>query len=202
MTHGEKVTWGRRSSVLCLGLAAILAVLPGCEKARDIAGKIGEIGKKPPAASTAKPYAGGLVSELGEGEYEAFRQQPGRVIVIDFHADWCGPCRKLSPILAEVAAAHEGLVLVGKVNVDQSPKLASGAGVSSIPDVRIFRDGKEVDRFVGLPARDEVKRRIEKHLQGLPPIPAESPASTKPAPAEPVTQPMPEDWLPPGMQRR
>ena len=94
--------------------------------------------------------------------------QPGKVVVIDFYADWCGPCRKLGPILDQIASEHGGKILVGKVNVDQNRELASSEGVRGIPDVRIFRDGREVDRFVGLPGESEVRRRLEVHLKGLP----------------------------------
>ena len=179
----------------------MLAGLPSCDKARDLTKKLG---KKPPSATAAAaaPYTGALVSEITKDEFDRFSKQAGRVVLIDFYADWCGPCRQLAPILEKLAMEKNGLVLVGKVNVDKSPSLASANGVQSIPDVRIFRDGKQVDRFVGLPGEAEVRRRIEKQLEGLSLPPAETPDPAKPKTAEPITQPMSKDWLPPGMQRR
>lgn len=203
-------------------LVAAFLSCSSCEKVRTLIGK-GE--KKPAATATAavtapatatQAYSGPAVSEISASEFESFRQQAGKVVVIDFYADWCGPCKKLGPILDQVAASHPGLVVVGKVNVDKSPALASGEGVKSIPDVRIFRDGKEVDRFVGLPPESEVRRRVESHLKGfvsaVPKSAEPKKAKTetekakteaeKPKVAEPLTRPMPKDWMPEGMKRR
>lgn len=212
-------------------LLAILFGCSSCEKVRSLLKK--DEGKPPapakatattPAATTpttapATPsYAGQTVSEISASDFESFRQQPGKVVIIDFYADWCGPCRQLGPILERVASSHQGLVVVGKVNVDKSPELASSEGVKGIPDVRIFRDGKEIDRFVGLPPETEVRRRIESHLKVSPP-PAPKPAEVAkpktepgkskteaeaeiPKPATPPIQPMIKDWMPEGIKRR
>ena len=178
-------------------LATALVSLPSCDKVRSLTGNLG----KKTAAAPAKAFAGELVSEISESGFEALRQQPGRVVLIDFYADWCGPCRRLGPVLHDIAIEQKGLVLIGKVNVDNSHDFAAKSGVEGIPDVRIYRDGKEVDRFVGMPSEAEVRRRIAKQLEGLPPLPVEA-ADPAPKPVEPVTQPMSKDWLPPGMQRR
>lgn len=176
--------------------SAVIVLLPACEKVRNLKNQLKA--KSPPSAS-AKPHVGTLVSEINAGGYDTFCRQPGRVVVIDFHADWCGPCRRLSPILSEIANAQNGLVLVGKINVDREPELASSEGVQGIPDVRIFRDGKQVDRFVGLPDQAEVRRRVESHLKGLT---AKIIDPVKLKPTEPLAQPMTKDWLPPGLKRR
>jgi putative thioredoxin len=128
--------------------------------------------------------------------------QRGRVVIVDFHAEWCGPCRQLGPILEKIANEKQGLVLVGKVNVDHNKQLAADEGVRGIPDVRIYRDGKLVDKFVGLPSEGDVRQRIESQLKGLPPIAPAAAESTKSKTAEPVTTPMSKDWLPDGMKRR
>jgi thioredoxin 1 len=175
----------------------VLCGLSSCEKARELAGRFT---RKPPAAAVSP--SGSWVSEISESDFDSFRSQPGKVVVIDFHAVWCGPCRNLAPILDQIATEHGGTVLIGKVNVDQNRQLAANEGVRGIPDVRIFRDGREVDRFVGLPAESEVRQRIEIHTKGLAaPDPAAS-GDGKPAAPQPVISPAPKDWLPPGMQRR
>lgn len=176
-----------------------LTGLTSCDKARDLVRKVG---KQQGPTTAAQPYTGPLVTEITDGEFDTFSKQPGRVALIDFHADWCGPCRQLGPILDKIASENNGLVLVGKVNVDKSPALAAKHGVQGIPDVRIFREGKQVDRFVGLPAEAEVRQRVEKQLKDLPPVPAEAVSPAKSETAKPTTQPMSKDWLPPGMQRR
>lgn len=197
-------------------LFAILALcsFSSCEKARRV---VTEINKKTAelakASEAAHASSSEWVTELSPANYNSFIEQSGKVIVVDFHADWCGPCQKLAPILDRVATLHGGGVLVGKVNIDQSPDLAAKAGVGSIPDVRIFLDGREVDRFVGLPSEDEVKQRIEaqtKKLKVIEPVVPETEAATDEAPdppkppktPQPTIAPGSKDWLPPGMQRR
>jgi thioredoxin 1 len=180
-------------------LLAVFCGLVSCEKAREMAGRFT---KKPAAeAPNASVSTGSIVTAITQGEYDSFRSQSGKVVVIDFYADWCGPCRKLGPILDKIAHEHGGKILIGKVNVDHHRELAAKECVEGIPDVRIFRDGQEVDRFVGLPEESEVRRRLEAHSKGLP---EQTPAAgeTKPATPQPSAQPMSKDWLPPGMQRR
>ena len=70
-------------------------------------------------------------------------------VLLDFYADWCGPCKMLAPILHELAEEKSGALKVGKVNVDEQPELASQFGVMSIPTLLVFRDGKLVNQAVG-----------------------------------------------------
>ena len=74
----------------------------------------------------------------------------GQVVVVDFWAAWCGPCRMLGPVIDKLAEAYDGKAIIGKVNVDEQQKLAVEHGVMSIPTVIVFKDGKEVNRQVGL----------------------------------------------------
>ena len=70
-------------------------------------------------------------------------------VLLDFYADWCGPCKMLSPILHELAEEKSGALKVGKVNVDEQPDLAAEFGVMSIPTLLVFRDGRLVNQAVG-----------------------------------------------------
>ena len=77
-------------------------------------------------------------------------------VLIDFWAVWCGPCRMLSPVIAEIADEYRGKVKVGKVNVDEQPELASRFLVKSIPTVVVIRDGKVTNTSVGYRPKEEI----------------------------------------------
>lgn len=85
---------------------------------------------------------------------------PGKTVIVDFWATWCGPCRMLKPELARVAMARPDDVIVLKVDVDAEPELSAHFEVASIPDIRIFRDGKAVDSIVGFCPADEILKYI------------------------------------------
>ena len=73
-------------------------------------------------------------------------------VLVDFYADWCGPCRMLGPILDELSNDHK----VFKINVDNEPELAQSYGIMSIPCMIVFKDGKEVNRLIGLHSKSEI----------------------------------------------
>jgi thioredoxin 1 len=77
-------------------------------------------------------------------------------VLVDFYADWCGPCRALGPVLEELAEETPNAKIV-KINVDNSPQLAGKYGVSSIPNLLVFRDGKVTDQQVGLASKEQLK---------------------------------------------
>ena len=74
---------------------------------------------------------------------------PG-LLVADFWAEWCGPCKMLGPVIEQLAADFDGKAVVGKINVDDEPELAQRYGILSIPTVIFFKDGKEVDKKIGV----------------------------------------------------
>ena len=81
-------------------------------------------------------------------------------VLIDFWADWCGPCRMLSPIVDEVAAQHSD-VKVGKVDIDAQPELASRFGVMSIPTLIVFKNGQKVGESVGLVPKENIEALLK-----------------------------------------
>ncbi|NCP46927.1 thioredoxin [Candidatus Collierbacteria bacterium CG22_combo_CG10-13_8_21_14_all_43_12] len=86
-------------------------------------------------------------------------------VLVDFYADWCGPCRLVSPIVDELANTYEGKIRVGKVDVDTNSKVAGDYGVMSIPTVILFQKGKEVARQVGFGGKDAYIQMIEKVIK-------------------------------------
>jgi len=82
-------------------------------------------------------------------------------VLIDFYADWCGPCQTLLPTVHKLAEEFEGEVSIRKVNVDQNQELAAAFGVRSIPTLVQITDGKEISRIVGLVTEKDLRSRIE-----------------------------------------
>jgi thioredoxin 2 len=82
-------------------------------------------------------------------------------VVVDFWADWCGPCRMISPVLVQLAESHAGRLKVVKVDVDANPALGARFGAQSIPLLVLMREGREVDRIVGALPRAALEQRLE-----------------------------------------
>ena len=84
--------------------------------------------------------------------------------MVDFWAQWCGPCRMLAPTIEKLGEDYEGKALVGKVNVDDEPELAARYGVMSIPTVIFFRDGEELERKVGVMPESAYTQLLDENL--------------------------------------
>lgn len=87
------------------------------------------------------------------------------VSLVDFWAEWCGPCRMMSPIIDDLSKEYEGKAKIGKINVDEEMELAEQFGVSSIPTLVILKDGNEVKRFVGLTQKAVLASALDSFLQ-------------------------------------
>ena len=88
----------------------------------------------------------------------------GQPVFIDFWAAWCGPCRIIAPIVEELAPSYQGKAVITKMNVDDNPLVAQRFGVTSIPTLMMFKDGKIVDRAVGVMPKNELQKFIDKNL--------------------------------------
>lgn len=89
--------------------------------------------------------------------------EPG-LLVADFWAGWCGPCKLLGPVIDQLAADYDGKAVVGKVNVDDEPELAQRYGIMSIPTVMFFKDGREVAKKIGVMPPQEFIKTVEEYL--------------------------------------
>lgn len=87
-----------------------------------------------------------------------------RPVLVDFWADWCAPCRMLMPVLASLADAYGGKLLVAKVNTEEEQELAAQYGIRSLPTVQLFKDGQVVDQFMGALSEPQVREFLERHL--------------------------------------
>jgi thioredoxin 1 len=86
------------------------------------------------------------------------------VCLIDFNAPWCGPCRAQEPIIEQLTEAYSGRVTIAEMNVDENQETAVKLGIQSIPTIAVFKNGAEVERFVGLQAAQTLVDAIENHL--------------------------------------
>ena len=87
-----------------------------------------------------------------------------KLILVDFWAEWCVPCNILSPVLEKVVDSYKGKVVLLKLNVDDNPETSNNYGINAIPAVKLFKDGKLVDEFIGVVPEDTIRQTINKNL--------------------------------------
>ena len=102
---------------------------------------------------------------VSEETFEAEVLQADLPVLADFWATWCAPCRRIAPILEDLAAEYEGRLKVAKVDVDANPTLADRYNVRSIPTLAVFKDGVLVERIVGYVPKEELKRQVDVALK-------------------------------------
>ena len=121
----------------------------------------------PPSNRATSPRPGDPASPVlhlnGEDAFRKEVLEYKGLVLVDFYADWCGPCRSLAPILEEFATESSGAVKVIKVNVDQNASLADRYQVRSIPNLVLFRDGKVVETRLGLQTKDALRSWTDAH---------------------------------------
>lgn len=105
-----------------------------------------------------------LIKEITDSSFEQEVLNSDKLVLIDFWAEWCGPCRALTPILEEVAATHNDKVIFGKINIDENPQTPSKYGVMSIPTLILFKNGQVEAVKMGLLSKSQLSAFIESNL--------------------------------------
>lgn len=104
------------------------------------------------------------VIEVTDNSFEKDVLQSERPVLVDFWAVWCGPCRMLAPVVEAVADKYQGVVQVGKVNVDDNVSVSQRFGIKGIPTLILFKNGKEAERMVGATSEKALAQMIDRHV--------------------------------------
>ena len=106
----------------------------------------------------------GSISQLTESTFDEEVASSTEPVLVDFWAEWCGPCKMVAPILEEIATEQAGKVRVAKVNVDENPVLATKFNVMSIPTMIVFKDGQEAQRLIGARGKPQLLEDLTPYL--------------------------------------
>ena len=104
------------------------------------------------------------VQTFTDSNFDQSVLQSGQPVLVDFWAEWCGPCKRLGPTIDQLASEYAGKVTVGKLNVDENPNTAIKFQVRGIPAVMLFKGGQIIESVVGLAPKEEFKSKIDKHV--------------------------------------
>ena len=104
------------------------------------------------------------IQTLTDANFEQTVNHTTQPVLVDFWAEWCGPCRRLAPMVDELANDYDGRVVVGKMNVDENPATPMRFSIRGIPTLLLFKGGQLVEQIVGLADKDSLKKMIERHV--------------------------------------
>lgn len=137
----------RPFTLLTLALLATVAVCASCSKS---------------GSDATTGHSSKNVLTLTKANWETEVTKSSQPVMVDFWASWCGPCKIIAPVVADLAGEFEGRAKVGKVDVDAQPELAKQYGISAIPALLFFKDGKQVDQVIGVRGKAELKAKLER----------------------------------------
>ena len=104
------------------------------------------------------------IQEINDSNFQSEVIDNVKLTVVDFYAPWCGPCRKMADVLAQIADDYQDKISVLKLNTDDNIKIAKEYSISSLPSILIFKDGEAKERLVGLMPKSSLINNIEKYL--------------------------------------
>lgn len=105
-----------------------------------------------------------MAREINDNNFTESVLESSQVALLDFWAQWCGPCRAIAPIIEELSEEFEGKAIIGKVDVDQNQEIAFQYNIRSIPTILIIKNGEVVERHVGATTKAVLKAKLEKHI--------------------------------------
>jgi thioredoxin 1 len=105
-----------------------------------------------------------MALELTDGNFKENVLDSDKVVLVDFWATWCGPCRMIAPIVEELHTELEGKAVIGKVNVDENSEASANYGVRNIPTLLVFKNGEVVDKLVGAVPKSQILAKLETHM--------------------------------------
>lgn len=105
-----------------------------------------------------------LVIAVTDGDFEEQVEKAEGLVLVDFWAEWCGPCRLVAPLVEELAKEYQGRLRVAKLDVDSNQNTAARFNIRSIPSVLFFKDGDHVDTVVGAVPKPHLERKVQEHL--------------------------------------
>jgi len=101
-----------------------------------------------------------MAQEINDANFDELVTKSGKVVMIDFWAEWCGPCRMITPIVEELSKEFEGKAIIGKVNVDENPGITTKLKIRNIPTLLFYKDGMEVDKIVGASSKSAIASKL------------------------------------------
>ena len=105
-----------------------------------------------------------MAKEFTDANFSSDVLSSDKLTVVDFWAEWCGPCRAIGPVIEELSKEYDGKVNVGKLNVDHNPEVSMNYGITSIPAILFIKGGQVVDKLVGAQPKSNFVKKIEAHI--------------------------------------
>lgn len=105
-----------------------------------------------------------MALEFTDANFKKDVLESDKLTIVDFWAEWCGPCRAIGPVIEDLSKEYAGKIQVGKLNVDHNPEVSINYGITSIPAILFFKNGQVVDKLVGAQPKSNFVKKIEQHM--------------------------------------